>query len=281
MAKENKPIWIKQSCAIYIRVSTLEQAQEGLSIEAQKSRLTEYAEKHHWDIYNYYIDPGYSGSNTNRPAFQQLMRDVVLRKFKFLLVYKLDRLHRNLFQLLQTINKLKEYRIHFISSAENIDTSTAVGMMQLGILGTIAEFERNATIERVKLVFDDMEKKGHIYLHLPMGYRSIKQNGHVIAVEPDKKAPIVQDIFRAKLYGKPVKWICSSTGLQVFSLYRILHNPFYAGYVRFRGKWFKMPHEKLISLKKWFMLTNGNREAYENATIIDVFNEKKKEGINN
>ena len=265
-----KPIYITPHVAIYIRVSTIEQAKEGMSIQAQKTSLIEYAQKHYWKIYDLYIDEGYSGSNTKRPEFQRLMKDARQRKFRYVLVYKLDRLHRNVFQLLQTINELKENKVQFISQSEGIDSYTAVGNMQLGILGTIAQFERDILIDRIKYVYDEMEKKGKVYLKLPLGYSAVRdEHHHIIKVVLNKDADLVRDIFRAKLYGKPIRWICSSTGFTIGGLYSLFHNPFYAGYVRFRNKWFKMPHEPLISLPKWLRLADGNLEAYQNAKRIN------------
>ena len=81
--------------AIYIRVSTAEQAEEGYSIGAQTDRLTAYCKVRDWAVYNTYIDPGFSGSNTERPALKKLIRDVENKKVDMVLVYKLDRLSRS------------------------------------------------------------------------------------------------------------------------------------------------------------------------------------------
>src|SRR5690606_39816842 len=81
--------------AIYIRVSTDDQAREGFSIPAQRDRLTSYAESQDWEIYDYYIDDGYSAKDTKRPAFQRRMRDAQDRNIDVILVHKLDRFTRN------------------------------------------------------------------------------------------------------------------------------------------------------------------------------------------
>ena len=85
----------KIKVGIYIRVSTQEQANEGYSIDAQTDRLTSYCKSRDWKIYNTYIDGGFSGSNTNRPALHQLMQDIQEKKLNCVLVYKLDRLSRS------------------------------------------------------------------------------------------------------------------------------------------------------------------------------------------
>ena len=75
--------------AIYVRVSTVEQAKEGYSIGEQTERLTKYAEAHGWHIYKIYTDPGFSGSNMDRPALQELIRAVKQKKFEKVLVYNI------------------------------------------------------------------------------------------------------------------------------------------------------------------------------------------------
>ena len=79
--------------ALYIRVSTTEQAQEGYSIGAQKERLLAYCKAHDWLVADVYVDGGYSGSNLKRPGIQKLISETKL--FDVVLVYKLDRLSRS------------------------------------------------------------------------------------------------------------------------------------------------------------------------------------------
>lgn len=79
--------------ALYIRVSTLEQAQEGYSVGEQKERLIAYCKAKDWIIADIYVDGGYTGSNLNRPGIQKLISET--DKFDLVLVYKLDRLSRS------------------------------------------------------------------------------------------------------------------------------------------------------------------------------------------
>ena len=90
--------------AIYVRVSTEEQANEGFSINAQKDKLTKYAEINDWNIVDYYIDDGISGKNlTERPEVNRLINDVKAKKITNVLVYKLDRLTRSVKDLIYLI----------------------------------------------------------------------------------------------------------------------------------------------------------------------------------
>ena len=85
----------------YARVSTTEQASEGTSLDFQKSQLTGYCQLQGWTVVNSYVDGGYSGKNADRPGLQRLLTDAKLGLFDKMVVFKLDRLARNLSLLLE------------------------------------------------------------------------------------------------------------------------------------------------------------------------------------
>ena len=106
--------------AIYVRVSTTSQVDEGYSIDEQKAKLTSYCDIKDWNIYEIYTDGGFSGSNTERPALEQLIRDAKRRLFDTVLVYKLDRLSRSQKDTLYLIEDVfLENDIEFVSLLEN------------------------------------------------------------------------------------------------------------------------------------------------------------------
>jgi site-specific DNA recombinase len=128
--------------AIYARVSS-EQQLEGFSIEAQLRVMREYAQAQGWTIFREYVDEGYSASTGKRPQFQIFLRDAKLRLFEGVLVHKLDRLYRNLAQLLETVEALEKQGITLISVTERVDFSSPSGKMLLTNLGMISEFYLN------------------------------------------------------------------------------------------------------------------------------------------
>ncbi|QOS77925.1 recombinase family protein [Paenibacillus sp. JNUCC31] len=136
--------------AAYIRVSTDEQADKGNSLNEQQERLKAYCVAMGWSEPTFYIDDGYSAKDLRRPAIKKLLDDVTEGKLQIVLTSKLDRLCRNLLDLLQTVKLLTQYNCSYVSASESFDTSTAVGRMTLQLLGTFAEFERERTSERVK-----------------------------------------------------------------------------------------------------------------------------------
>ena len=138
--------------ALYIRVSTQEQAKEGYSIGEQTERLEKYAQAHGWTVFKKYTDPGYSGANMQRPALKQLIQDAKSHKFEKVIVYKLDRLSRSQKDTLMIIEDiLLKNDVDFVSMNENFDTSTPFGKAMIGILAVFAQLEREQIKERMKI----------------------------------------------------------------------------------------------------------------------------------
>jgi site-specific DNA recombinase len=146
MNKENTLIRV----ATYARVSTQEQVQEGTSLDFQGSQLTALCQLHDWSIINSYTDPGYSGKDGNRPGLERLLADAKIGLFDKVVIYKLDRLARNLRLLLEIEQNLKAYGVTITSVKESVDTSTGTGKMVFQMFGMIAEWERDAIVERTK-----------------------------------------------------------------------------------------------------------------------------------
>ncbi|GAI80697.1 unnamed protein product, partial [marine sediment metagenome] len=112
--------------AIYSRVSTEEQAKEGLSVDAQIDKCKSFCNARDWKVFKVYKDAGYSAGTMNRPALELMLRDVEEKKFEIILVYKIDRFSRKLRDLITTLDSLKAKNINFTSVTEQIDTTTAM-----------------------------------------------------------------------------------------------------------------------------------------------------------
>lgn len=136
--------------AIYTRVSTQEQALNNTSLEYQSTQLTKYCEAQGWTIYNVYVDDGYSGKDGNRPRLQNLLSGVKSDLYDKVVVLKLDRLARNLRLLLEIDETCKEHNVGLVSMKESLDTSTSIGRTVFGVLGLVAQWERESIIERTK-----------------------------------------------------------------------------------------------------------------------------------
>jgi DNA invertase Pin-like site-specific DNA recombinase len=129
--------------AIYARVSTLDQEPEN-----QLAELRRYAEARGWAVEEY-VDRGVSGSKDRRPALDRLVADARRRRFDVVVVWRLDRLGRNLRHLIMLLEELQSLGVAFVSLAEGIDATTPAGRLQMHLLGAIAEFERGRIVERV------------------------------------------------------------------------------------------------------------------------------------
>ena len=106
--------------AIYTRVSTEDQAQEGFSLSAQHERLMSYCTAQGWEVYGIYEDEGYSGRNTKRPGYQQMLED--RSNWEMILVMKMDRIHRNSRNFMDMMDKLRVWGKEFSSMQESLDT---------------------------------------------------------------------------------------------------------------------------------------------------------------
>ncbi|RUS43587.1 recombinase family protein [Cohnella sp. AR92] len=136
--------------AAYIRVSTDEQADKGNSLHEQRERLAAYCIAMGWGRPTFFVDDGYSAKDMRRPAAQEMITHVHNNEFDIVLTSKLDRMSRNLLDMLQLVNLLNDHDCNFVSASEGFDTSTAVGRMVLQLLAAFAEFERERISERVK-----------------------------------------------------------------------------------------------------------------------------------
>lgn len=147
MAKVKLPD--KPRVAIYTRVSTLHQIDKD-SLPMQRQDLINYARLIlNTEDYVVYEDAGYSGKNTDRPKFQEMMQQVRLGMFTHILVWKIDRISRNLLDFATMYSELKQLGVVFVSKNEQFDTSSAMGEAMLKIILIFAELERNMTSERV------------------------------------------------------------------------------------------------------------------------------------
>ena len=160
----------------YCRVSSEEQAQRGISIDAQKTLLQSYASATGQQI-RIYEDAGYSGKNTARPALRQMLS--ALDDVSTVLVWKLDRLSRSLRDTLSMIEDIFQPRgITLVSVTESIDTSSPSGRMMLNMLASFAQLEREQDSDRVVMAHKHLAAEcKYLGGHVPLGY-CIDQQKH-------------------------------------------------------------------------------------------------------
>ena len=171
--------------AIYIRVSTEEQAKHGYSIESQKSRLIEWAKEHNYQVVDIYADEGKSARTkiSNRKELLRLLDDVKSNKIDRIVIWRLDRWFRNVADYYRIQDLLDKYNVDWECSDEEFNTSTSNGRLYLNIKLSIAQNESDQTSDRIKFNFENMVRnKRPISGALPIGYKieGEKQNKRVV-----------------------------------------------------------------------------------------------------
>ena len=243
--------------AIYVRVSTTSQLEEGYSIEEQKAKLESYCDIKDWNIYKVYTDGGFSGSTTERPALEQLIQDAQSKLFDTVLVYKLDRLSRSQKDTLYLIEDVfLKNDIEFVSLLENFDTSTPFGRAVIGLLSVFAQLEREQIKERMQLGKLGRAKSGKsmMWAKTSYGYDYDKETGSMSINEYE--ALVVKEIYTLYLAGMSITKLRDKINeeypKQPAWSYRtirgILANPVYCGLNQYKGQTFQGTHKAIISL---------------------------------
>ena len=239
MIKENNKV---PKVAIYSRVSTEEQAKEGLSVDAQIDKCESFCKARGWEVFKVYKDSGFSAGSLNRPALELLLRDAEDKRFNIILVYKIDRFSRKLKDLITILEDLKMKGINFTSVTEQIDTTSAMGEAFFQIIGVFAQLERGMVKERVQLSFDRKINLGEVLYRAPFGY--IYQNKKL--VKHPENVEKVKEIFEMWNAGINYKEICKKFDISPSTCYQILRNPIYIGKIKYKGNLYPGKHPVLI-----------------------------------
>lgn len=276
---------MSKKVAIYCRVSTTEQAEEGYSIDEQNIKIREYCEREGHEIYNLYEDRGISGKNiTNRPGIKQLLQDATENKFDLVIVWKLNRISRKLLDILNIVELLNKHNIAFRSLTENFETETPSGKLQLNIMGAIGEFERETIAENVKMGLLARAKEGRWNGGVVLGYDLVELNNegkkrkNTVLKINEKEANTVRRIFELYSQGHGYKAVVNRINKEghktkrngefaVSTVKEILQNPVYIGKIRYnvRQDWSKKRrnninanpilsdgiHEPIIDVETW------------------------------
>lgn len=177
----------KKIAGLYIRVSTEDQAREGFSLPEQEKRLRAMCEYKGYEIYKLYKDAGISAKTGNyRPAFEELLQDIRDKKCNTIVVLKLDRLTRSVYDMEGIMKFLDENNAYLDCANEEINTTNSSGKMVARLLTTVSQNEIERTSERTKVGLAGAIKEGHIPARAPLGYKHIDKK-----LVPD---PLTKDI---------------------------------------------------------------------------------------
>jgi site-specific DNA recombinase len=189
-------------CAIYTRKSTEEGLeQEYSSLDAQRDAAEAYvsSQKHEgWEIVaKSYNDGGFTGSNMERPALQNLLADIEAGEIDCVIVYKVDRLSRSLLDFTKIVEKFDQHGVSFVSVTQQFNTSTSMGRLVLNVLLSFAQFEREMISERIRDKVAASRRRGKWSGGMPLlGYTVENTKLIVDEVEADRVRQIFELYIR-------------------------------------------------------------------------------------
>ncbi len=284
-------------CAVYTRKSCEDGLeQEFNSLDAQRLAGENYiASQVHenWRLISkHYDDGGFSGGNMDRPALKELFADIESGQIDMVVVYKIDRLSRSLFDFAKIVEIFEKNNVSFVSVTQSFNTSTSMGKLMLNILLSFAQFEREVTSERIRDKFAASKKLGMWMGGYPMLGYDVKDRKLVINKEEAKvvkfiyeqfdmteSCTMVTDKLNRRGYRTKLREHVSGNrngGGKLFTqkdVRRILTNPYYKGYVTHKGEMYKGEHEAIIPEDEWNRIQGlfkkydqDGRKAYATST---------------
>ena len=220
--------------ALYARVSTEEQAMHGISLDAQKERLIQYATENNLSIVGMYVDEGVSARKryTRRAEFVRMINDVKDNKIDVILFIKLDRWFRNVADFYEVQSILDQHKVFWIATEEDYDTTTANGRLSLNIKLAIAQDEADRTSERIKFVFNNMVKDGRVISGTaPKGYKIVNKRPVVDEEMAEVVIAAYNKMADCRSMQKTQSFILDTYGIfwGLKEVKHILTNPWYIG----------------------------------------------------
>lgn len=242
--------------AIYIRVSTEDQAREGYSLAAQEEMLRAYCESQGWTVSDIYSDDGYSGKNTSRPSYRRMMEE--RDSWDCILVLKMDRIHRNSKNFMSMMEDLEVWKKTFTSSTESLDTSNALGRFVMDMIQRIGQLESEQIGERTYMGMREKAEsaKGILGFRVPYGYDLADGMLYV----NDEEANMVRWMFNSYLEGLSLSELSYALNNRkdsqtragnpwtVHNVRTILHNPVYVGLLRWQDIIMRSDHTPIVPL---------------------------------
>ena len=195
----------RKIAAVYIRVSTEDQAREGFSLGEQKEKLLQLCAFKGYEVFKVYEDAGISAKDMeHRPAFQEMLQDMRNGKINYIVAYKLDRVTRSVRDLEELILELEKYNCYLVCDRDDVNTSTANGKFFVRMLTVLSQLEIEIVSERTKFGLNGAIKSSHLPGPAPLGY---KKDGNKKTIVDETTKPIIERIFKMYLEGKSFQQI--------------------------------------------------------------------------
>lgn len=194
--------WKKPKAAIYVRVSTINQAEKGYGLEAQISMCRKMCDIKNYELANIYTDSGISGTVKahDRKGFNELLSDAQKGDFEILVFYTFDRLARDIRVFLSIVDELKKIGLKIVSCKENIDTTTADGEFMMNIYASVSHLELQTIKGRLAMGREQKKlKDGYVGGSLPYGYSMVDK---IITANDFKKVITINYIYDLRFIHK-------------------------------------------------------------------------------
>ena len=246
--------------AIYIRVSTSEQAAEGYSLAAQRKSLMQWCNDRAYAVVDVYADGGISAKDIkHRPAMLRLLSDVQTGKIDVVCVWALSRLTRSVADLYSVWELFAAHNCGLISYTEAFDTTTPTGRAMMGMLGVFAQMEREFTAERVSAAIAERAAQGKRTCNEVLGYDLDGKDSLKINPAEAERVRYIFDRYTEYRNLSAVAELCRLRGYTgkrgkvqtAESIRRVLTCPVYAGYNSYKGQLYKGRHAPIISVKDY------------------------------
>ena len=187
-------------CAVYTRKSREEGLEQGFnSLDAQREACEAFIlsqKSQGWKLMGVFDDGGFSGGNVERPGLKRLLADIIAKRVRVVVVYKVDRLTRSLADFAKLVELFDAHGVSFVSVTQAFNTTTSMGRLTLNVLLSFAQFEREVTGERIRDKIAASKKKGMWMGGLaPIGY--LPHERTLVIEEPH--AQLIRDIYRMYL----------------------------------------------------------------------------------
>jgi len=210
---------MKSKAVGYIRVSTEEQAKEGVSLSSQTDKIRKYSDLHDMDLIDIFSDEGVSGKSLDRTGMKKLLELTKTQSINAVIVYKLDRLSRKTKDFLHLIDVFESNDVAFHSIEEKVETKSANGMFFLTIMSAISQWERGIIIERTKEALRHKRSNGDYLGRVPFGFKVLNKR---LVINPDEMK-VIQKAKRMKREGKSYRDISKSLNLSLGYTHKIIN----------------------------------------------------------
>ena len=204
--RKNATARTERRTVAYVRVSTQDQANEGVSLASQQARIGAYCTAMGWDVSEVVCDAAESASNLQRPGMAKILATVRDRSVERVVVAKLDRLTRSVRDLVTLVDLFAKHDAALVSVGETLDTSCAAGRMVVNMLGVVAQWEREAIAERTSSALAHKRQHRTTYGPTPFGYVRV---GDALLPEPREQA-VLKDAVRMDRDGASFRALAST-----------------------------------------------------------------------